>query len=79
MGAWNDCLATSKPFRRARFVERSSLGVELHIPRVDPWAKNPRVVQVALARLDQQNFQVVIKIGQPELLFSIIAQETREP
>ena len=46
---------TTKPFRRLRVVERSSLGIKLHIPRVDTRTVDPaesQWVQKTPARVD---------------------------
>ena len=34
VGTWHDSLTSSQPFGRSRMVERSCLGVELHVPGV---------------------------------------------
>lgn len=65
MSTWHSSRTTSKPLARTRLVERSRLGVQLHVTGVDARPKHPRVVEVALAGLDEQNLEVVVKIRQP--------------
>lgn len=64
MGTWHDRLPSRQPLRRAPFVEGCSLGVKLHVTRVDTRAKHPGVVEVALASLNQQDLQVVVQVGE---------------
>lgn len=64
VGDGNHSAAARKPLRWARVVERSGLGVQLHVPWVDTWAENPWVVQVALSSFNKQDLEVVVQVGQ---------------
>lgn len=65
MGTWHSSRPSRKPLARTRLVKRSRLGVKLHVTGVDTRPKHPRVVEVALASLDKQNLEVMVKIRQP--------------
>jgi hypothetical protein len=64
MGTGHDGLPASKPFRWARLIEGSRLGVQLHVSRVNTRAEHPWVVEVVLAGLDEKNLEVMVKVGQ---------------
>jgi hypothetical protein len=55
MGARHDSSSSIEPFRWPRVVEGGSLAVQLHVPRVDAWTIDPRVVQVVLTTLNQED------------------------
>jgi hypothetical protein len=60
MSARNDSLSTGEPFGRTGFVEGCRLGVQLHVPGVDPRPEDPWVVEVVLAGFDEQDFEVMV-------------------
>lgn len=60
--------AAGKPFRRTRLVEGGCLRVQLHVSRIDAGAENPGIIEIAFSSLDQQNFEIVIQIGQPVIV-----------
>ncbi len=64
MGAGNNRTAAVEPFRGPRVVERGRLGVELHVSWVDTRAEDPWVVEVTLSALNQEDIELVVKIGQ---------------
>ena len=64
MGAWNNSSTSIEPLRRARVVECSGLGVQLHVPWVDTRSVDPWVVEIALAALNQEDLEVMVQIGQ---------------
>lgn len=53
VGTGHDSLSAGKPLGGARLVEGGSLGVHLHVARVDTRAEHIRVVEVALAGLNE--------------------------
>lgn len=64
MSTWHSSSTSSKPLARTRLVKRSRLGVQLHVTGIDTRPKHPRVVEVALASLDKQDLEVMVKIRQ---------------
>ena len=65
MGGGHNGASAAEPFRRAGLVERSRLGVELHVAGEDARAEDPWVVEVVLAGLDQEHLEVVVQVCQP--------------
>lgn len=68
MGTRDNRLASGKPFGWSRLIERGRLGVKFHIARVDTRAEDPWVVEIALAGLNKEHLEVVIKIGESKVL-----------
>ena len=77
VGTWHDGFTSGQPLGRSRMVERSCLGVELHVlgvyarpmsvsrasVRTLPVGShgNPWVVQIVLSSLNQQNLEVPVQ------------------
>lgn len=68
VGRRNNGTTASKVIRGTRFIEGRRLGVEAHVAREDSWSEHEGVVEVVLARLDEEHLQVVIQVGQPHLM-----------
>lgn len=66
VGAWNNGLAATEPLGWSGLIEGSCLAVQLHVAREDARAEDPWVVQVVLSALNQQDGEIVVKIGQSE-------------
>jgi hypothetical protein len=64
MRAWHNSPAPIEPFRRTRVVEGSSLAIQLHVLGVDTRAEDPWVVEVVFSGLNQEDLEIVVKIGQ---------------
>jgi hypothetical protein len=64
VGGRHDGSTAAQPLGWAGLIERSRLGVQLHVPGEDTRAVDPWVVEIALARLDEQDLEVVVEIGQ---------------
>lgn len=52
VGAGDDSSSSVEPGTGAGIVERSGFTVQLHIPRVDAWTEDPRIVQIILSGFD---------------------------
>ena len=65
MGSGHDGATATEPLRRSRLIEAGRLGVQLHVPGEDARAKHPRVVEVVLPGLDEQDLEVMVQVGQP--------------
>lgn len=78
--ARHDGLPTSQPFRGPRFIESGSLGVQLHVPRVDTRTEDPWIVQVVLSALNEKDLELVIQVGQPDpLAMKMVSVEVNRP
>lgn len=78
MGAGHNSFSTSQPLRRTGLIKRCCLGVEFHVSWIDTRPKDPRVVEVALTSLNQQNLEIMVQICQT-VLVSFIALIIYQP
>lgn len=63
----HDGSTTIKVFRWTRVVEGGCLGVQLHVLGVDTRPVHPRVVEVALPSLNQEDLELVVQVGETYL------------
>jgi hypothetical protein len=71
MGAGHDCLPAGEPFGGSRLVEGGCLGVQLHVTRVDAGPEDPWIVEVALAGFDEKHGEVMVQIGQSDIVSEV--------
>lgn len=76
MRAGHDCLPAGKPFGGSGLVEGGCLGVQLHVTRVDAGSEDPWIVEVALAGFDEKHGEVMVQIGQSDIVRTVVKSRT---